>query len=102
MSFAPVQKPGMVDLNDIAVFVRVAQFGSFSRAAQALGMPVSTVSRRVTALEERLGGTLLQRATRKLGLTAQGCAYLNECSEPLSHLFDAERVLAETQKQPEG
>jgi hypothetical protein len=44
-------------LNDIAAFVRVAQFESFSRAAHALGMPVSTVSRKVTALEERLGVT---------------------------------------------
>ena len=92
----------MADLNDIAVFVRVAQFESFSRAARALGMPVSTVSRRVTALEERLGATLLQRTTRKLSLTAQGRAYYNQCSEPLSHLFDAERVLNETQKKPEG
>jgi DNA-binding transcriptional LysR family regulator len=84
----------MADLNDIAVFVRVAQFESFSRAAQALGMPVSTVSRKVTALEEGLGVTLLRRTTRKLNLTAQGRAYYNQCSEPLSHLFDAERVLS--------
>ena len=41
----------MADFNDIAVFVKVAQFESFSRAAHALGMPVSTVSRKVTALE---------------------------------------------------
>jgi len=57
----------MADLNDIAVFVRVAQFESFSRAARALGMPVSTVSRRVTALEERFGVTLLQRTTGTTG-----------------------------------
>jgi DNA-binding transcriptional LysR family regulator len=92
----------MVDLNDIAVFVRVAQFESFSRAAHALGMPVSTVSRKVTALEERLGVTLLQRTTRKLSLTVQGRAYYDQCSEPLSHLFDAERVLTQTQREPEG
>jgi DNA-binding transcriptional LysR family regulator len=92
----------MADLNDIAVFVRVAQFGSFSRAARALAMPVSTVSRKVTALEERLGVTLLQRTTRKLSLTAQGRAYYDRCSEPLSHLFDAEQVLTQTQRKPEG
>jgi DNA-binding transcriptional LysR family regulator len=46
-------------------------------------MPVSTVSRKVTALEERLGVTLLQRTTRKLNLTAQGRAYYNQCNEPL-------------------
>src|SRR6476620_7952804 len=98
----PCKSPGMADLNDIAVFVRVAQFESFSRAAHALGMPVSTVSRKVTALEERLGVTLLQRTTRKLSLTAQGRAYYNQCSEPLSRLFAAAQVLTQTQKQPEG
>jgi DNA-binding transcriptional LysR family regulator len=92
----------MLDLNDIAVFVRVAQLGSFSRAAHSLGMPVSTVSRRVGALEDQLGVTLLQRTTRKLSLTVQGRAYLDECGEPLAQLYDAERALTRTQKQPEG
>lgn len=92
----------MIDLNDIAVFARVAQLESFSRAARALGMPVSTVSRRITALEERLGVTLLQRTTRKLNLTAQGRAYFNQCSEPLSELNDAERALTQTQRKQEG
>jgi DNA-binding transcriptional LysR family regulator len=92
----------MVDLNDIAVFVRVAQFESFSRAAHALGMPVSTVSRKVSALEAELGVTLLQRTTRKLALTSQGRNYFNQCSEPLNLLFDAERVLTQSQKKPEG
>ncbi|EJT04801.1 LysR family transcriptional regulator [Rhizobium sp. CCGE 510] len=92
----------MADLNDIAVFVKVAQYGSFSRAAHSLGMPVSTVSRKVTSLEEQLGVTLLQRTTRKLSLTAQGRAYFDQCSEPLAHLIDAEQALTETQKKPEG
>jgi DNA-binding transcriptional LysR family regulator len=92
----------MTDLNDVAIFVKVAQLESFSRAARALAMPVSTVSRRVTALEEQLGVTLLQRTTRKLNLTAQGRSYFNHCSEPLSLLNDAERALAQIQKMPEG
>jgi DNA-binding transcriptional LysR family regulator len=92
----------MADLNDIAVFVRVAQFESFSRAAHALGMPVSTVSRKVSALEAELGVTLLQRTTRKLALTSQGRDYFHQCIEPLTLLFDAERVLTQTQKQAEG
>lgn len=92
----------MADLNDIAVFVTVARYGSFSRAAHSLGMPVSTVSRKVTSLEEQLGVTLLQRTTRKLSLTAQGRAYFDQCSEPLAHLIDAEQALTETQKKPEG
>jgi DNA-binding transcriptional LysR family regulator len=92
----------LADLNDIAVFVRVAQLESFSRAARALGMPVSTVSRKVASLEERLGVTLLQRTTRNLSLTVQGRAYFDQCSEPLSHLYDAERAITQTQKKPEG
>ena len=75
------------------MFVKVAQLGSFSRASRALGMPVSTVSRKVTSLEDQLGVTLMQRTTRKLSLTAQGRAYFDQCSEPLSRLFDAESAL---------
>lgn len=92
----------MADLNDIAVFVKVAQLESFSRAAHALGMPVSTVSRKVSALEEQLGVTLLQRTTRKLNLTVEGRAYYHQCSEPLAQLDDAERVLVQSHRQPEG
>ncbi|MCT7664219.1 LysR family transcriptional regulator [Shinella kummerowiae] len=92
----------MIDLNDIAIFAKVAELESFSRAAHALGMPVSTVSRRVSTLEEQLGATLLQRTTRRLSLTAQGRAYFSQCSGPLSSLYDAESVLARAQKAPEG
>jgi DNA-binding transcriptional LysR family regulator len=92
----------MVDLNQIAVFVSVAQLGGFTRAARALSMPVSTVSRRVANLERQLGATLLQRTTRKLTLTTQGRDYLEQCSEPLGHLHDAERVLTRSQRLPEG
>src|SRR5262249_17071247 len=65
-------------------------------------MPVSTVSRKVTALEEQLGVTLLQRTTRRLNLTAQGRSYFNQCSEPLNDLYDAERALGQTQRTPDG
>jgi DNA-binding transcriptional LysR family regulator len=92
----------MADLNDIAVFVKVAQFESFTRAAHAMKMPVSTVSRKVSKLEAGLGVTLLQRTTRKLTLTYQGRDYFNQCSGPLNTLFDAELILTQTQKKPEG
>ena len=92
----------MVDLNNIAVFVKVAQLESFSRAARALGMPVSTVSRKVSELEKELAVTLLRRTTRKLTLTSQGRNYVNQCGEPLNLLFDAEQVLTRSQKKPEG
>jgi DNA-binding transcriptional LysR family regulator len=92
----------MVDLNDIAVFTTVTQLGSFSKAARSLAMPVSTVSRRVSELERQLGVTLLQRTTRKLTLTTPGREYFDQCSEPLRHLYDAERVLTRAQRQPQG
>ena len=64
-----------MDLNEIVVFARVVQTGSFTQAAKQLGMPKSTVSRKVSELEERLGSRLLQRTTRKLCLTDVGRTY---------------------------
>ena len=64
-----------MDLNEIRIFVKVVQFGKFVEAARQLGIPSSTASAKLTALERRLGVTLLQRTTRKLSLTQAGQAY---------------------------
>src|SRR5215472_17636330 len=88
--------PPMADLDNILIFVKVAQFESISRAARSLGMPISTVSRRLSVLEADLGVSLLRRTTRRITLTPQGRAYFNQCQEPLALLQDAERVLTET------
>src|SRR5215471_21782768 len=90
------------DLDDILIFVRVAQFESITRAARSLGMPILTVSRRLSLLESGLGVSLLRRTTRRMTLTAQGRDYFSQCQEPLNLLQDAERVLTEWQKKPEG
>jgi DNA-binding transcriptional LysR family regulator len=92
----------MADLDNILIFVKVAQYESISRAARSLSMPISTVSRRLSVLESQLGVVLLRRTTRRVTLTAQGREYFNECQEPLSLLQEAERVLTQSQKQPEG
>jgi DNA-binding transcriptional LysR family regulator len=92
----------VADLDNILIFVKVAQYESISRAARALSMPISTVSRRLSVLESQLGVVLLRRTTRRVSLTAQGREYFNECQEPLSLLQEAERVLTQSQKQPEG
>ena len=92
----------MADLDNILIFVKVAQFESISRAARSLGMPISTVSRRLSVLEADLGVSLLRRTTRRITLTPQGRAYFNQCQEPLALLQDTERVLTDTQKKPEG
>ena len=92
----------MVNLDDILIFVKIAQFESISRAARSLAMPTSTVSRRLSVLESKLGVSLLRRTTRRVTLTAQGREYFNQCREPLTLLEEAERVLTQGQKTPEG
>jgi len=92
----------VADLDDILVFVKVAQFESITRAARSLGMPISTVSRRLSVLESALGVSLLRRTTRRVMLTAQGREYFSQCQEPLNLLQEAEQVLTHAQKRPEG
>jgi DNA-binding transcriptional LysR family regulator len=92
----------MANLDDALIFVKVAQFESISRAARSLAMPISTVSRRLSVLESRLGVSLLRRTTRRVSLTAQGREYFNQCREPLNILEQAERALTLGQKTPEG
>jgi DNA-binding transcriptional LysR family regulator len=92
----------MAKLDDVLTFVKVADFESISRAARSLGMPISTVSRRLSVLESQLGVSLLRRTTRRVTLTAQGREYLNQCRGPLALLEDAERALTLGQARPEG
>src|ERR1700689_59706 len=92
----------MANLDDVQIFVKVAQFESISRAARSLGMPISTVSRRLSVLESSLRVSLLRPTTRSVSLTAQGREYFDQCREPLTLLEEAERVLTLGQKTPEG
>lgn len=66
-------------LPDMALFVAVARAKNFSVAARAIGMPVSSVSRRVAELEARIGLPLLNRTTRKVELTEVGAEYFERC-----------------------
>jgi len=92
----------VANLDDILIFVKVAQFESISRAARSLGMPISTVSRRLSVLESGLGVSLLRRSTRRVTLTAQGREYFSQCQDPLNLLQEAEQALTRAQKRPEG
>src|SRR5215831_2866649 len=78
-----------LDLNLVTAFVRVVEDGSFTTAAQKLGLPKSSVSRRVTALERALRVRLLQRSTRKLVLTEAGRLYFDRARASLGGLADA-------------
>lgn len=91
-----------MDLDGIAIFVKVIQAGSFSRAAMLLGMPKSTVSAKVSVLEKRLGVTLLQRTTRKLRATQAGEAYFQRAVRALEELQVAENELETGRAEPKG
>ncbi|WP_283788212.1 LysR substrate-binding domain-containing protein [Bermanella sp. WJH001] len=90
------------DLNEIAIFVKVVDAGSFTGAAKNLGLPKSTVSRKITQLEERLGVRLLQRTTRTLSLTDTGSAYYNQCSRIIGDVEEANIAVTEMQSKPKG
>jgi DNA-binding transcriptional LysR family regulator len=75
---------------EIEVFTRVAESGSFSRAAQALGLSQPSTSRIVTGLENRLGVKLLLRTTRNVALTEAGAAFLERARQAAADLEDAE------------
>ena len=91
-----------MDLNQILVFARVVQSGSFTVAAAELDMPKSTVSRKVSELEERLKARLLQRTTRKLSLTDVGRTYYDYCARIVAEVEDAERAVGSLQDAPRG
>lgn len=88
--------------SDIAVFVRVVELRSFTRAGERLGLTPSGVSRVVSRLEERLGVRLLNRTTRSISLTDDGATYYERCAKILGELEDANMMLSRTQSVPRG
>jgi DNA-binding transcriptional LysR family regulator len=91
-----------MDVNEMLVFARVALTGSFTTAAADLGMPKSTVSRKVTELEARLKARLLNRTTRKVSLTDVGRTYYDYCTRIAAEIEDAERAVNNLQEIPRG
>jgi DNA-binding transcriptional LysR family regulator len=90
------------DLNESLIFVKVAEKGSFVAAAKALGMPKTTVSRKLQDLEQRLGTVLLNRTTRKIALTEAGALYFEHCSRVARDLDEAEAAVIQLQGAPRG
>lgn len=91
-----------MDLNDVMVFLRIAEDGSFTAAARGLGVPKSTVSRKLAALEERLGARLVERTTRRLRLTEAGTLLLERVRRIAVALDEAQAAVAELQDRPKG
>ena len=89
-------------LASLEVFVGVVDHGGFSAAARRLNMSVTMVSNHVQALEDRLGARLLNRTTRRVGLTEIGKSYYERCVQILGELADADRIAEALQSTPRG
>lgn len=86
----------------MSLFIRVAELGSFSAAAQQLGLARSVVTRQIAALEAHLGVKLMVRSTRRLTLTSAGTTYLEQSRVILDLVESAETGLAEERRSPRG
>lgn len=89
-------------LESFAVFVRAAELGSFSAAAEALGMSPQLVGRHVQRLEDRMGVQLIQRTTRRHALTEFGQEFLERARQVLAEVDAAERLAEEIRAVPRG
>ena len=92
----------MQDLNDLYYFAQVVEYGGFAPAGRALGEPKSKLSRRVAALEERLGVRLLNRSTRHVSVTEIGKIFHNHCRAMLVQAEAAEDAIASLRAEPCG
>ena len=90
------------DLNNLYFFARVVDFGSFTAAAEALGLQTSKLSRRVGALENELGVRLLNRTTRRLSLTEAGKTFHGHCVALIAEAAAAKDAINQTLSAPRG
>ncbi|WP_257459789.1 LysR family transcriptional regulator [Archangium lipolyticum] len=89
-------------LDDMLVFAEVVSAGGITAAATRLGLRKSTVSRRLSALEERLGTRLLERNTRRVRLTESGREYHAHCARLVAEAREVNRALSESRGTPRG
>lgn len=92
----------MEDLNDLYFFASVVQNGGFSAAARMIGVEKTRLSRRIAALEKRLGVRLLQRTTRALALTEAGQRFYDRCLATVEGAQAAFDSVAELRREPAG
>jgi len=91
-----------MDLNQMLVFGKVAEKQSFTKASEELGMEKSTVSMKVSQLEERLGTRLLNRTTRSVTLTEAGEGYYQYCQQVIDTAKEAEHFAETLSSEPQG
>lgn len=92
----------MSAITDLAFFAQLVKAGNFTSAAQELGHTPAAVSKRLAAIERRLGVRLLQRTTRRIGLTPEGEMYLVEGQRVLADLEALERAVSGSSEKPAG
>ncbi|WP_439370350.1 LysR substrate-binding domain-containing protein [Bradyrhizobium sp. PMVTL-01] len=92
----------MHDLNDLYLFAKVVEHGGFAPASRVLGMPKSTLSRRISLLEQRLGIRLLHRSTRRFSVTDIGQAYHRHCLAMVEEADAAQEMVERVQAEPQG
>ncbi|MBN8553334.1 MAG: LysR family transcriptional regulator [Caulobacterales bacterium] len=92
----------MQDLNDLFYFVQVVDHGGFAPAARAIGEQKSKLSRRIAALEDRLGARLIQRTSRQFAVTDIGMAYYSHCRAMLIEADAAQAVIDSAASGPRG
>ncbi|WP_455556487.1 LysR substrate-binding domain-containing protein [Comamonas sp.] len=90
------------DLHELLIFARVVQDGSFTRAAQSLRLPKTTVSRKVQELEARLGFPLMHRTTRKSTLTEAGSVLYEHAQRVAAELKEAQSAMEQLSHGPQG
>lgn len=91
-----------MEANDLLLFARIVEAGSFSRAALRLSLPKSTLSRRISTLEEQLGERLLTRTTRKLAVTDFGNAVLQHAQQVTAEVESTLALAQHRQVEPSG
>lgn len=89
-------------LRAIEYFIKVAELGSFTSAAKFIGVPASSISRRIQDLEAELGTTLLNRTTRSVSLTELGAVYLEQARPALKALDHAGDLITDRPSAPSG
>jgi DNA-binding transcriptional LysR family regulator len=91
-----------IRIEDMRLFAKVAELSSFTAAAEVLGVPKQTLSRRIADLERALGVQLMHRTTRRLRLSDIGAAYADRCAEIVRIAAEANRAVSDAREVPRG
>src|ERR1700687_281229 len=92
----------MIDLNELYLFGQVVERKRFASAGRAFNLPKSTVGRKISQLEGRVGGRLLQRSTRRLSVTEIGEIYYRHCAAMLAEAEAAQDAIDSAQAETRG